>query len=90
MKVVHLDKKYYRVSKANSVVENVVFYADPGVDRALMIVGKNVTVRNVIIHHSSSGMGIYAFKAKDLLIENVEIKAYGTERGENPCPLTRP
>ena len=49
-----------------------------------------MTVRNVIIHHSASGMGLFAWKTDDVTIENVEIESYGNSYGANPCPTGKP
>lgn len=51
---------------------------------------KNVTIRNVVIHHAANGRGIYFYKAHGLKIENVEVIAYGVESGAQPCPTRRP
>lgn len=90
MKVVVLTDKYKKIWKANEVIENTKFVAPPGLDRVLQITGDNVTLRNVIIHHSASGIGIYGFRANGLKLENVEIISYGNDFGPNPCPLERP
>ena len=60
----------------NAVIENVVITQDPtddsrANDYALRITGDNVTVRNVIIYHAANAMGIFAWKAHNLTIENV-------------------
>ena len=61
----------------NTVIENVIIYAEPTSanstknDYALRVTGDNVTIRNVLIVHAANGMGIYAFKAHNLTLENV-------------------
>ena len=45
----------------NAVVENKIIYANPtsefdrSNDRALLIIGDNVTIRNVIVYHPANG-----------------------------------
>ena len=79
----------------NEVIENLIITQDPtddskANDYALRITGDNVTIRNVIIYHAANAMGIFAWKANNLTIENVQIFAYGNEWGANPCPTRSP
>lgn len=50
---------------------------DPTVDNAIRITHKNVTIRNVLVHHAANARGIYFEYADGLTIENVQVKAYG-------------
>ena len=65
------------VWRDNTVIENVIIYAEPTSadstenDYALRITGDNVTIKNVLIAHAGNGIGIYAFKAHNLKLENV-------------------
>lgn len=90
MKEVILTNKFKYLWRDNDVVENVKFIAPPGLDRAIMISGKNITLKNVIVHHSASGIGIYTWKAHGLKMDNVEVKSYGNSNGPNPCAMVRP
>ena len=85
MKTIFVTKRWHRVWKAGDVLENVKIVAPPGLRKALMISGKNVTLRNVLVHHSASGMGIHVYRAEGVTFENVEVRAYGNEYGPNPC-----
>ena len=84
------------IRQDNAIVENVIIYAEPtsadskANDYALRITADNVTIRNVLIYHAANGMGIYAFKANNLVIENVQVVAYGNEWGAQPCPTRKP
>ena len=65
----------------NTVIENMIITAPPDADFAIRIQRPNVVLRNVIIYHPTNGKGIYAWEAENLLIENVEVIAYGNEWG---------
>jgi exosome complex RNA-binding protein Rrp42 (RNase PH superfamily) len=78
----------FTVSQHDQVVENMVIIVDPTSDEdlsndtALSIVNKkNVVIRNVVIYHAANGRGINAWKSKNLTIENVQVIAYGNEKG---------
>ena len=81
--------------KDDTVIENTVFYGQPtddskANDNVVRIVGKNVTLKNVIIYHAANAMGIFCWKCDGLKLENVQIHAYGNEWGANPCPTRSP
>ena len=86
------------VKDDNAVIENTIIWADPTTeldtsnDYALKIAAnvENVTIRNVLIYHAANGMGIYAFRPKNLRIENVQVIAYGNDWGAAPCPTRKP
>ena len=69
------------------VIEDMIIYADPTEednqenDYALKIPHENVTVRNVIIYHAVNGIGLYGWKSNNLILENVQVIAYGNEWG---------
>ena len=86
MKTVFLTKKFKNLWKNGMQLENTYLVAPPGMKYALKIGGDDVTVKNVIIHHASSGQGIFGHTAHNLYLENVEVRAYGTKSGPNPCP----
>jgi pectate lyase len=44
----------------------------------------------VVIHHPANGIGIFAKRADNIIIENVEVIAYGNEWGAQPCPTAWP
>lgn len=50
----------------------------------------NITLRNVIVYHPANGMGIMGWKPKNLVMENVQVIAYGNEWGAMPCPDRSP
>ena len=85
-----------KVTKDDTVIENMIIYAEPtsadskANDYALRITADNVTIRNVLIYHAANGMGIYAFKANNLVLDNVQVIAYGNEWGAQPCPTRKP
>ena len=85
-----------KVTTDGAVIENKIIVVDPTLegstknDFALKIVANNVTVRNVPIYHASNGMGIYGFKANGLVLDNVEVIAYGNAWGAQACPSRRP
>ena len=86
MKTIFLTKRWELLTKKGSTLENVKLVAPPGLKKALMIRGENITLRNVIVHHSASNNGIHVFKSKNITMENVEVRAYGNEKGgPNPC-----
>jgi hypothetical protein len=58
-------------------LENLYVVVDPTVDNAMRITHKNVTIRNVLIHHAANARGIFFWKADGLTLENVQVKAYG-------------
>ena len=68
----------------------MIITSEPDTDFALKITKDNVTVRNLIVYHPANGMGIYAWKTKNLRIENVQVIAYGNEWGAQPCPTRSP
>lgn len=78
------------------MIENTIIYVDPtsadskANDYGLKIVAKDVTIRNVLIYHAANGMGIYAWSADNLVLENVQVIAYGNEWGAQPCPTRAP
>jgi len=79
------------VDEDNTVIENVVIESKPGDDIALEILNtKNVLIRNVIIYHPANSMGIHAEGVENLVIENVQVIAYGNEWGANACPERAP
>ena len=86
------------VKDDNTVIENTIIWADPTTasdtsnDYAIKIASnvENVTIRNVLIYHAANGMGIYAFRPKNLRIENVQVHAYGNDWGAQPCPTRKP
>ena len=75
------------VKSAGTVIENTIIYVDPtsadskANDYGLKIVAEDVTIRNVLIYHAANGMGIYAWSANNLVLENVQVIAYGNEWG---------
>ena len=86
MTVMFLRKYPKWIGNDGGSLENAVIIAPPGMYNALMVRGKNVKLRNLLIYHSSSGRGIYAWNSDNLEMENVEVHTYGTEWGPNPCP----
>ena len=73
------------------MIENYYLFSPPDNDTALKITHKNVTIRNVVIHHAANSRGIYFWDADGLTIENVEVIAYGVhESGPMPCPSRSP
>jgi hypothetical protein len=83
--------------KHGDVIENLYVYASPTEDTAIFIRHKNVTVKNVVVHHAANGRGVYFINAKGLTIENLDVVAYGVHAttdennwGANPCPLRSP
>jgi len=68
----------------------MIITAPPDSDYALRVTVDNVTIRNVIIYHPANGKGIYAQRADNLELENVEVIAYGNKWGANPCPVRYP
>jgi len=82
---------YQRSTADGQVIENLYIYSPPDNDTSLFINHKNVTVRNVVIHHAANSRGLYFWDADGLTIENVEVIAYGVhESGPSPCPSRRP
>ena len=85
-----------KVNTAGTVIENMIIWADPpgeeksDADYGMKIVAEDVTVRNVLIYHAASAMGIYAWEADGLKLENVQVIAYGNEWGAQPCPTRAP
>ena len=77
------------VTTPNTVVELLNITSDEAGRTALTISGAdNVTVKNVLIHHASSGKGIFFSNSHGISIENVEIIATGyAGRGPNECNL---
>ena len=73
METIFLTKKWHRVNKKGQVLENVKIVAPPGLKKSLVVTGENAVLRNVLVHHSASGMGIHIFKAKGVTFENVEV-----------------
>lgn len=84
------------VKESGTVIENMIIYGEPTDDSkkndyTLKIIGAdNVVVRNVILYHAANTMGIFAVRANNLLIENVEVIAYGNDWGTAPCPSRAP
>ena len=84
------------IKEDDALIENLVIYAEPtsadstANDYALKIVAENVTIRNVLIYHAANGMGIYAYEANNLVLDNVQVVAYGNEWGAQPCPTRKP
>ena len=78
--------------KAGTTIENVIIYMPPDhdFDKALMISQDNITLRNVVIYHPANRLGLYSWKAKNLVLDNVEVIAYGNEWGAAPCPSRSP
>merc|ERR1712156_26728 len=72
------------------IIENMIITASPDDSIALKIMVDNVIVRNVVIHHPANGIGIFAKRADNIIIENVEVIAYGNEWGAQPCPSAWP
>ena len=64
-----------------TIVANPTSADDQSNDYALEITGKNVVIRNVVIHHAANGMGIYGNGCTNLTIENVQVIAYGNPSG---------
>ena len=90
-------KSPFQTNKDGQVIENMYIYATPTDDYALRIVHKNVTVKNVLIHHAANSQGIFFWKADGLTVENVEVVAYGVHAttlednwGAQPCPMRSP
>ena len=73
-----------------TTIENTIITCEPNTDICVKIDRDNVTLRNVIIYHPANGMGIYGWAPNNLLLENVEIIAYGNEWGAMPCPTRHP
>ena len=74
-----------------TTIENLYIVSSPENDTALHISHKNVTVKNVVIHHAANSRGIYFWDADGLTIENVEVIAYGVHAaGAMPCPSRKP
>ena len=44
----------------------------------------------MIIYHAANAQGIFAWKAHNLKLENVQVIAYGNPWGANPCPTRHP
>ena len=86
MKTIFLTKRWKTIFRKGDTLENVKLVAPPGLKRALMIGADNVTIKNVLVHHSASNNGIHINKSKGVTFENVEVRAYGNEKGgPNPC-----
>ena len=85
-----------KVNTEGATIENMIIWADPpgeeksDADYAMKIVAPGVTVKNVLIYHAASAMGIYAWEADGLTLENVQVIAYGNEWGAQPCPTRAP
>ena len=66
-----------KVNTEGATIENMIIWADPpgeeksDADYAMKIVVPGVTVKNVLIYHAASAMGIYAWEADGLTLENV-------------------
>ena len=73
-----------------TTIENTIITCEPNTDICVKIGRDNVTLRNVIIYHPANGMGIMGWTAANLLLENVEVIAYGNEWGASPCPTRSP
>ena len=84
------------IKEAGTVIEDTIIWVDPtsadstANDYGLKIVVGDVTIRNVLIYHAANGMGIYAWKADNLVLDNVQVIAYGNEWGAQPCPTRTP
>ena len=85
-----------KVNTDGAVIENMIIWADPpgeeksDADYALKIVAAGVTIKDVLIYHAASAMGIYAWEADGLVLQNVQVIAYGNEWGAQPCPTRAP
>jgi hypothetical protein len=75
-----------------TIIEDMVIYMTPDneYDTAIQIGRDNVTIRNVVVYHPANRIGIYAYGANNLTLENVEVIAYGNEWGASPCPSRAP
>jgi len=49
-----------------------------------------VVLRNLVIYHPANARGMYAIGAHNLIMENVEVIAYGNDWGAQPCPARWP
>ena len=68
----------------------MVIVTRPGDDIAITVNRDDVTIRNVIIYHPASSIGIRGWAPQNLELYNVEVVAYGNEWGAQPCPTRSP
>lgn len=76
-----------KVTEDGSVVQRLNITVPNSTVAALTISAKNVVVQDVTIFHPSTGKGIEFAHADNLQISRVEVRAYGTTSGPNPCEL---
>ena len=75
------------VNESGTVIEDMIIYGDPTDDTEendytlSIISADDVIVRNVILYHAANTIGIYSRFTDNLLIENVQVIAYGNEWG---------